>query len=799
MQELKTKVVEYSPSTVKALVEEHFHMTVEVKSLPGYVDLNFLLTDTQGKRFILKIANADESLAELDMQNAVMNYLNGQELAYQLPEVIKNLAGNEITALKDGHGRPRPMRLLSYVPGVFYCDHKALTGHHYSQLGTLLGKLDLSLQGFSHSAASRHFDWDLKHAKSVIESKVGLITDQSQRQQVLKILSGFEQQVIPFMDELPQGVIHNDVNDYNLLLTSASLDAEVIGLIDFGDMVHSHQINELAIACAYAILGSDSPLTIIQAITLAYHQQRPLNGAELWVLLPLIAARLAVSVCNSSEAILTEPDNEYLLVTAEPAWAAIISLLKLDAKSVGFELQRLCLTPNKGAQASCLPVNESGESGADNASSERRRDILSQRAKRLFKTLSVSYEQPLIIERGQGQFLLDENNIAYLDMVNNVCHVGHCHPAVVAAGQAQMAKLNTNTRYLNDNILDYSQTLLDTFPESLSVVMFVNSGSEANELAMRLMRCKTQSDELVVVDGAYHGNTNKAIEISPYKFNGPGGEGAAEHIHIVPVPDPYRGPHKGMSVESGLAYAEPVQQVISKLQREGKQLGGYICESLQGVGGNLIMPSGYLDAVYQAVRAAGGVCIADEVQVGFGRVGTHWWAFETQGVVPDIVTLGKPIGNGHPMAAVVTTKEIAAAFVTGMEYFNTFGGNPVSCAIGKAVLDTIKADNLMLNAQDTGDYMQQCLVKLQQEFDIIGDVRGLGLFIGVELVKDENLTPATQEAQALIEWFKSRNILLSLDGPFSNVLKIKPPMVFNKDNVDYFISQFVLGLSHLNA
>ncbi|WP_227993203.1 MULTISPECIES: aminotransferase class III-fold pyridoxal phosphate-dependent enzyme [Shewanella] len=795
MQELKTKVVEYSPSTVKALVQEHFRMAVEVKSLPGYVDLNFLLTDTQGKRFILKIANADEPLAELDMQNAVMNYLNGQDLQpYLLPEVIKNLAGHEITSLKDGHGRPRPMRLLSYVPGVFYCDHKALAGHHHSQLGTLLGRLDLSLQGFSHRAASRHFDWDLKHANAVIESKVGLISDQSLRQQVLKILSGFEQQVIPFMAELPQGVIHNDVNDYNLLLSSASLDAEVIGLIDFGDMVYSHQINELAIACAYAILGADSPLAIIEAITLAYHQERPLNGAELWALLPLIAARLAVSVCNSCEAILSEPDNEYLLVTAKPAWAAITTLLKLDAKSVGFGLQRLCLTANEGEKQSG-PLDQ----GTDNISSERRRDIISQRGERLFKTLSVSYEQPLIIERGQGQFLLDENNIAYLDMVNNVCHVGHCHPSVVAAGQAQMAKLNTNTRYLNDNILDYSRALLDTFPESLSVVMFVNSGSEANELAMRLMRCKTQSDELLVVDGAYHGNTNKAIEISPYKFNGPGGEGAAEHIHIVPVPDPYRGPYKGMSVETGLAYAEPVQQAIRQLQQEGKQLGGYICESLQGVGGNLVMPNGYLDAVYQAVRAAGGVCIADEVQVGFGRVGTHWWGFETQGVVPDIVTLGKPIGNGHPMAAVVTTKEIAAAFVTGMEYFNTFGGNPVSCAIGKAVLDTIDTENLMHNARDSGDYMRMRLVKLQETFDIIGDVRGLGLFIGVELVKDASLTPATQEAQALIEWFKSRNILLSLDGPFNNVLKIKPPMVFNKDNVDYFIEQLLQGLSRINA
>ncbi|WP_076415577.1 aminotransferase class III-fold pyridoxal phosphate-dependent enzyme [Shewanella sp. UCD-KL12] len=785
MEELQTKAGEYSSSAVIALVQEHFQLEVEAKPLPGYLDLNYLLTDSLGKRFILKIANADESLAELDMQNAVMNYLNEQNLQpYQLPKVIKSCSGHEITPLQDRYGRQRSLRLLSYVPGTFYCEHKQLNSLHHVQLGTLIGKLDVCLQGFSHSAALRHFDWDLKHAKSVIESKVGLISDAAQRQQVLSILSGFEHQVMPLMDELPQGVIHNDVNDYNLLLSDDSQDAAVIGLIDFGDMVHSYQINELAIACAYAILGEGSPLTIIKAITLAYHQQRPLNGAELWVLLPLIAARLAVSVCNSAEAILAEPDNEYLLVSAKPAWEAIGILLQLDAKSVGFELQRLCLATAKGD---------------DSASFERRQSILGHRSERLFKTLSVSYELPLMIERGQGQFLLDEHNIAYLDMVNNVCHVGHCHPSVVAAGQSQMAKLNTNTRYLNDNIIDYSQALLETFPERLSVVMFVNSGSEANELAMRLMRCKTQSDELLVVDGAYHGNTNKAIEISPYKFNGPGGEGAAEHIHIVPMPDPYRGPFKGMSTESGQAYAKPVEQAISQLQQEGRQLGGFICESLQGVGGNLIMPNGYLKAVYQAVREAGGVCIADEVQVGFGRVGRHWWAFETQDVVPDIVTLGKPIGNGHPMAAVVTTKDIADAFVTGMEYFNTFGGNPVSCAIGKAVLDTLDDEHLMQNACDTGDYLQSCLRALQLKHDIIGDVRGLGLFIGVELVEDELLTPATAKAQALIEWFKSRHILLSLDGPFNNVLKIKPPMVFNQDNVDYFVEQFALGLSQINA
>jgi 4-aminobutyrate aminotransferase-like enzyme len=334
-------------------------------------------------------------------------------------------------------------------------------------------------------------------------------------------------------------------------------------------------------------------------------------------------------------------------------------------------------------------------------------------------------------------------------------------------------------------------------PDELSVVMFVNSGSEANELAMRLMQCYNKSNELIVVDGAYHGNTNKAIEISPYKFNGPGGDGAADNIHIVPMPDPYRGKFKGMSEKTGQAYAESVSETISQLTLQGKQVGGFICESLQGVGGNLIMPDGYLKSVYRSIRAAGGLCIADEVQVGFGRVGTHWWAFETQDVVPDIVTLGKPIGNGHPLAAVVTTKKVADAFVTGMEYFNTFGGNPVSCAIGKAVIDTISEDKLRENAIMTGNHMMTQLRQLQNQFPIIGDVRGLGLFIGAELVRDQNLTPATEEAKYLVEQLKTRNILLSLDGPFNNVLKIKPPIVFNQSNVDYFIAQLKDCLTHL--
>ncbi|MGI9278732.1 MAG: aminotransferase class III-fold pyridoxal phosphate-dependent enzyme [Endozoicomonas sp.] len=745
-------------------VFRHFGLAVSIKALPGYIDLNYLAMDEQGKRYVVKLANPDEPIDELDMQNRLMDYLVQYALDhYEFPVVYKNRQGKKITAV-DIDDQTLYLRLLSFVPGVFYSEHQQTGSQHHQQLGHFLGQFDKHVEHFVHAHSSRYLDWDLKQAENVIARKLDYIADQKQSRQVLTIMSLFREQVLPFADNLPEQIIHNDVNDHNLLLSSYEKEACLQGVIDFGDMVKSWRINELAIAASYALLDQPRPLDVIKTILLAYHQVNPLTPAEVWVLFPLICTRLATSVCNSAKAYSDDPENDYLLISVGPAWTAIDQLLALDAKSVAFELQRFCQFRGETTQ--------------------RHSDILAMRSESLFRTLSVAYKAPLIIERGQGQFLLDENNLAYLDMVNNVCHVGHCHPAVVQAGREQMAKLNTNTRYLHSNLVEYSETLLATFPDELSVVMFVNSGSEANELAMRLMKCYTGSEDVLVVEGAYHGNTNKAIEISPYKFNGPGGEGPGENIHIVPMPDPYRGTYKGMGEKTGQAYARQVSEKVAALD---KPLGGFICESLQGVGGNLIMPDGYLKEAYRVVRDAGGLCIADEVQVGFGRVGTHWWAFETQGVVPDIVTLGKPIGNGHPMGAVVTTKAIAEAFVTGMEYFNTFGGNPVSCAIGKAVLDTIVEEKLREKTTDTGAYLLEQLQSLKTEFPIIGDVRGLGLFIGVELVLGEKLTPASKVASNLVEWMKQKHILLSLDGPFNNVLKIKPPMAFNQQDADCFL------------
>ena len=319
--------------------------------------------------------------------------------------------------------------------------------------------------------------------------------------------------------------------------------------------------------------------------------------------------------------------------------------------------------------------------------------MIKRRRKLLGAAYELFYQEPVHLVRGEGVWLFDADGRKYLDMYNNVAHVGHCHPHVVAAGQRQMAVLNTNSRYLHDNLAEYVARLAATLPEPLSVCYLVCTGTEANELALRLARAHTGRRELVVLDHAYHGNLGILIDISPYKHDGKGGRGKPEYVKVASLPDCYRGEYKANDPDAGRKYAESIQQIISSTQ-PGDGVAAFICESVSGCGGQVTLSPDYLKHAYNFARDAGAICIADEVQVGFGRVGSHFWAFETQGVVPDIVTLGKPIGNGHPLAAVITTREIADAFNNGMEYFNTFAGNPVSCVIGEAVLDVIEEDQL---------------------------------------------------------------------------------------------------------
>ncbi|MCG6957376.1 MAG: aminotransferase class III-fold pyridoxal phosphate-dependent enzyme, partial [Gemmatimonadetes bacterium] len=357
-----------------------------------------------------------------------------------------------------------------------------------------------------------------------------------------------------------------------------------------------------------------------------------------------------------------------------------------------------------------------------------------RRMRLLGPSLSLSYREPIHVVRGIRQHLFDASGRQYLDCVNNVAHVGHEHPEVVEAGRRQMAVLNTNTRYLHQTVLDYAERLAALFPPPLSVCFFVNSGSEANELALRMARAHTGGRGVVVLEGGYHGNTQGLIDVSHYKFAGKGGSGPPPWVAAAPMPDEYRGRWRRDDPDRAARYASGVEEAATALHNAGYAPAAFLAETVLSCGGQVVPPAGYLADAYRRARAGGAVCIADEVQVGLGRVGTHMWGFQTQDALPDIVTLGKPIGNGHPLGAVVTTPEIARSFANGMEFFSTFGGNPVSAAVGFAVLEVMDREALRDHALRVGGELKEGLASLMGSHPVVGDVRGLGLFLGIEII-----------------------------------------------------------------
>lgn len=416
-------------------------------------------------------------------------------------------------------------------------------------------------------------------------------------------------------------------------------------------------------------------------------------------------------------------------------------------------------------------------------------ELLARRARNLSPNLSLLYRKnPIHAVSARGQYIYGADGVEYLDCMNNVPHVGHSHPKVNEAICDQLGRINTNTRFLYEPLVSYAERLADLMPGDLNVCFFVNSGSEANELAIRLARVHTGRKGFVSLRGAYHGNTSTLVEVSPYKFEGPGGPGRPDYVQVVPTPDAYAGVHRDEGASQ--AYVNEVRDAFRRAE-DNVPAAALIIESLMGTAGQVEPPGGFLPGAYQAARDAGALVIADEVQIGFGRVGTHCWSFEAQGAQPDIVSLGKPIGNGFPIGAVVTTPEIAASFQNGMEYFSTFGGTPVACAAGLAVLDVMNEEGLREHAYEVGEKLKAGFRDLAAEHEAIGDVRGSGLFLGVELVTDRSTRePATDLARGLIAALREQAVLCSTDGPGDNVLKLKPPMPFSDANADHLLSLF---------
>ncbi len=773
----------FSDQQVVALVQQHYGVnTIELEELGSYVDQNFHIVGDDSVDYLFKIHDGLESAGVIDMQAQVISRLSGQLPSLQFPGSHRNLSGEALSTVVDDMGNQHFARLLNYVPGELLKDAKGDDPQLLFELGKLLGETDAALAGFSHVAANRaNLPWDMKNTHSVM-SQTQYIEDPAKRRLVEYFFSQYDSKVYRCLLEQRMSVIHGDMHGRSALVEKgADGELNISGIIDFGDTVFTHTVCNIATAAADALIDTDDPLEDASEVIRGYHQAWPLTEQEIGLLYYLMATRLSIYVCMAAFSRHTKPDNAHVSLKENAAWKAIRQLIKLNPIAAQERFLQKC-----------------GFGSHKKMFQDDVKAMVDDRQKLFSKALYTHYDEPLSVSGGALQYLYDYDGSTYLDCVNNVCQWGHCHPTIVKAAQQQLATLNTNSRYLYQKMTEYAKRLTATLPEPLSVCYFVNSGSEANDLALRLARTITGENDVVVIDTAYHGNSSVCTDISPHRIDRPGRPGLPAHVHKTLAPNMFNGPYRADDPDAGTKYAADVGKIISGLKLKGKGVAAFVAESLIGTGGQIVLPEGYLKAAYEHIHSVGGVTIADEVQVGFGRTGKHIWCFEEQGVVPDIVTMGKPIGNGHPMAALVTTPEIAAAFDGGVPYFNTFGGNPVSCATGIAVLDILESENIQANVIAMAAKIVSGLEELQSRFNCIADIRGLGLYIGVEIAKDgDPSSPSEKLAGDIVEAMKARGVLLNTNGYGNNVIKIKPPLIIDEEDVSFLLNHFAVVLEQL--
>jgi len=732
----------------KLLIDYDLDVT-DIEKLEGYDSINYRIK-TKSNQYVLKhYLNTQE----YDLIKAEVQLLDeiSDQLSFQIPTTIK-----PITTLNDNSFT----RLLSYIEGDFLAQaeqNKVLLFN----FGKAIAQLDKHLLSKrSYPIEARKQVWDLQYCL-LNKTKINHIKEVSKRKLVHYFFDQFERHILPKQDELRYSIIHGDLNENNVLVEKN----EIVGFIDFGDICYSPLINEIAIAITYIMLLNKKDL-IKKAcnVLTGYHSVTPLLKEEVELLYYLIAARLCVSVCNSSEAIAKGGASDYILINQKPAWNLLEQFISFNP--IGMTQQFL--------NALGIPMKIEDSSS-----------ILSKRKKYSAQSLSLSYDTPVHMTGAAFQYMYDAEGNTYLDAYNNIPLVGHCHPNISKIISKKVRKLNTNTRYLYEEFTEYAEKLLSYFPNKLNKVFFVNSGSAATDLALRLARNFKQRNGIAILEHGYHGNTQMAIDVSAYKFDGKGGQGASRNTIKLPLPNTYNSIY-----DSGSAYAEDAIDRLQKSITEDNIPAAFLAEPISGCGGQVPLAPEYLVILKAFLEKQGILMISDEVQTGFGRLGSHFWGFEMHNIIPDLVILGKPMGNTHPIGAVVTTEKIADTFTNGMEFFSSFGGNPVSCAVGSKVLDILKEENLQENALIVGNYYKSELKKLQSEFSCIGDVRGQGLFLGIEFV-DNNGQPDAKIAQHLKNQLKENFILVSTDGPHDSVIKTKPPLCFTKENVDQVISTMI--------
>lgn len=756
---------------VAAHVLEHFGFSGEWRVLGGEREQNFRLRTTDGSTYVVKIATPDEDRAGLMFQCEALEHVRRADPDLAVPRVCRTLEGGVLTDITDADGRLHPMRILSFVSGSTILDRFDRHGAHLSladlcTLGIAHGRLARALQGFRHPAVLRPMPWDIANGLVLGDWLQDFIPDEI-RADIRPVLDSLANITCETLSRLRSQIIYHDFHESNVLVRDEP-HLDVLGVIDFGDMIFGAVIQDVAVAVASLIHWSPDPVTAAAALVQGYQRHMPLEAADLAVLRELVLARmtLQVALVNYQEKINGRRDEQLSALQA----------LYISA------ITRLSKISNDAFIASMTPAVVQVSPVSPNPSPVVSMPTLLQRRESVLGKTYTFYNEPLELVRGLGTKLYDASGREYLDCYNNVANVGHCHPYIVEVLARQAATLNTNSRYLHGEIVRLGERLSENLPSHLDTWIFVCTGSEANDLAVRMARSVTGREGVIVTENSYHGNTSVTAPLSLIDYDI---SDKPNWVETVPAPNVYRGQYRTGGIDLGRQYSDHVTNAAGRLETAGLGAAAILIDSIFDANGALVPPQDYLSQSFERARQAGALSIADEVQMGFGRSGTHMWGFQEFEAEPDFVTMGKPMGNGHPIAAVVTRREIAQEFQQRTGYFNTFGGSTVSAAVANATLDVLLGEKLQHNALVVGAYLKAALDGLAARHEIVGYVHGRGLFLGVELVTDRlSRHPAKLAARWVRERMKSLGVLVSSTGPLGNIVKIRPPMSFSRADAD---------------
>ena len=763
---LKTDPPPVAAADAERLALEIYNIEGRARLLPGERDRNFRLVGADGREYVLKVVDPAADSSILDCQSAVLRHLAEQAPELPVPRIVRAPSG---AALGQGvvAGATYKLRLVAFMPGALAASRPG-DARSLDAVGQTLARLDHALAGFFHVALAQRIVWDVRQAPALLEY-ADYLDSAASRQLVRRALDGLTAR-LGELRSLRAQAIHGDCHPRNLLLDETG--EHCVGILDFGDMIHGPLVLEPAVAMAEFLAEGTAACELLPEILAGYATVQPLSGADVDLLFELITARLATSLLIHAWRSRHDPagakEVEDSVLRATESLEALFTLGRAAATNTW---QRAAGTAREALRAPPMVASASAHEVPGAQLLERRRRLMGANAE-------LSYARPLHLVRGAGVWVYTASGERLLDVYNNVPHVGHAHPAVVRAIHAQASRIASNTRYLDETVLEYAGRLTASLPPELDACLFLNSGSEANDIAWRIACAHSGRGGALVMTNAYHGITEAVTALSPALL-----PTSPPHVECLAAPPGIALAAASSGSELGAAAGREAQRAIAALAARDFGLAAFMVDSAFTSNGIFDPPPEWMTPMVAAVRAAGGLAIGDEVQYGLGRSGSHLWGFERRGFVPDIVTLGKPVGNGYPLGVVITRRAILEAFQAQTGFFSTFGGNPVAAAAGLAVLDVLEREQLMANALATGGYFRRRLREFAAAHKGLGEVRGHGLLLGVEVI-DGVGAPAPWRTKLIVNGLRERGVLIGSEGPAANVLKLRPPMCFGPEHAD---------------